>query len=195
MPETPSLPNPFANLGPDVLRRNSKAAFWGGILSVILGIAAISLPGVFTLGIEVFIGTLLVIGGLVQVFSAFGSIGSKNWLLAGFVGALTAVVGVLFLLNPLKGVVALTALLGIFFLVSGVFRLVAAIQLRGSGKATGFAVVNAVITIVLGGLVLAEWPESSIYILGLFLGIDLIFIGLSLIAVSGAMKQAGKGGE
>ena len=188
-------PSPLLNLSPEVLQRHSKSARTAGWICLAIGIAAFILPGVFTLGIEILIGTLLLIAGLTQVFAAFGSIGSKHWFLAMVTGLLSAVVGVLFLTNPLKGIITLTILLGIFFLVSGVARLIYSFQLAGKGS-RGISIFNAAITILLGVLILSGWPESSPVILGIFLGIDLIFVGIFLLTYSSACKQqSGSSGE
>ena len=100
----------------------------------------------------------------------------------------------LFLLNPLKGVIALTAILGIYFLASGIFRLAYSFQLAGPGS-RGVSLFNAVISIVLGALVLSGWPESSLFLLGIFLGIDLIFFGFFLLTYGSACKQMGATGS
>jgi uncharacterized membrane protein HdeD (DUF308 family) len=189
MSQEPPLPSALSNLTPEKLRRHGKSAFRGGVISILLGLGAIALPGLFTLGIEIFIGTLLLIAGLSQIFSAIGSTGSKNWWLALLSGILTALVGGLFLLNPLKGVVALTVILGIFFLVSGIFRLFYSAQLKATPGA-GWGTINAVISIILGVLVLTGIPEASTFILGLFLGIDLLFFGFFLLVFGSACRNA-----
>lgn len=178
-------------LSPENLRRHAKGTFWAGIIAVILGILAIALPGIFTLGVEILVGSLLLVAGLAQVFAAFGSIGSKNWWLALLTGVLATVIGILFLINPFKGAAALTALLGIFFLVSGMFRLFYCIQLKGV-PGTGFGIFNAIVTLILGILVLAGWPSSSVYVIGILLGIDLLFLGFFLINFGNACKKLGR---
>ena len=188
MTENPTPQNPLLSLSPEILQRHAKSAKIAGFVCLLLGIAAFIVPGVFTLAIEIVIGSLLLVAGLAQIFAAFGAAGSKHRLLALVTGLLTAAVGVLFLLNPLQGVIALTALLGIYFLASGVFRLAYSFQLAGPGS-RGVSIFNAVISIVLGALVLSGWPESSPFILGIFLGIDLIFIGFFLLTYSSACKQ------
>ncbi|MBC2601841.1 HdeD family acid-resistance protein [Puniceicoccus vermicola] len=182
------VPSPFLNVSPEILQRHAKSAKIAGIVCILIGIAAMAIPGVFTLGIEIFIGSLLLVAGLTQVFAAVGSIGSRHWFLALLTGILTTAVGILFLTNPLKGIITLTALLGIFFLASGIVRLIYSFQLSGKGSA-GVSIFNAIVTIILGALVLSGWPESSPVILGIFLGIDLIFFGLFLLTYSSACKR------
>jgi len=177
-------------LSPDKLRRHAKGTFWAGVIALILGILAIALPGIFTLAVEILVGSLLLVAGLAQIFAAFGSIGSKNWWLALLTGILSAAIGVLFLLNPFQGAAALTALLGIFFLISGTFRLIYCLNLKGV-PGSGFGIFNAIVTLVLGVLVLVGWPGSSIYVIGILLGIDLLFLGIFLITFGNACKKLG----
>ena len=185
-------PSPLPGLDPARLCRHAKGSFWGGIVSIIIGLAAIALPGLFTLGIEIFIGTLLTIAGISQVFASLSSVGSRHWWLALLTGLLTAVVGVLFLLNPFQGAAALTAVFGALFLVSGFFRLFYASQLRGV-EGAGWGIFNAIVGIALGVLILAGWPGTSTFILGLFLGIDLLFFGFFLIVFGRACQRIGEG--
>lgn len=181
----------ISGFDPARLGRHAKGSFWAGIVSIVLGLAAIALPGLFTLGIDIFIGTLLTVAGVSQVIAALGSVGTRNWWLALLVGILTAVVGVLFLLDPFQGAAALTIVFGALFLVSGFFRLFYVSQIRGVAG-TGWGILNAVISIIIGGIILAGWPDTSTFILGLFLGIDLLFFGLFLILFGQACRRAGE---
>jgi len=194
MNQLPEQPSPLPGLDSARLCRHAKGSFWGGIASILIGLSAIALPGLFTMGIELFIGALLTVAGISQIFAALSSVGSKHWWLALLTGILTSGVGVLFLLNPFQGAAALTAVFGALFLVSGFFRLFYASQLRGV-EGAGWGIFNAVIGIVLGVLILAGWPGTSTFILGLFLGIDLLFFGFFLIVFGRACQRAGAGSD
>lgn len=191
-PFDPTDPLPAIGLDPGKLRKHARATFWTGVGAIVLGVLAVLLPGIFTLGIEIFIGSLLLVAGGFQTVGALGSFRARHSWLALLTGLLTAAVGLLFLLNPFQGAAALTALLGAFFLVAGMFRLLYGIRLRGT-PGSGWGVFNGIVTLALGVLVLAGWPETSLFILGLFLGIDLIFLGFFLTAVGGACRRASEG--
>src|SRR5262249_59298659 len=84
--------------------------------------------------------------------------------------------------NPLFAAVVLTLLLGASLVASGIMRLVLAFGMKRETPWIWVA-LSAVITLLLGLLILARWPINSVYILGLFLGIDLLMAGASWIAL------------
>ena len=84
--------------------------------------------------------------------------------------------------RPFIGTEALTLLLGSFFLVGGIFRVVAAMTLRLHHW--GWIMLNGVVTSLLGLLVLAEWPKSGLFVIGLFVGIDMLFNGWTWVMLS-----------
>jgi uncharacterized membrane protein HdeD (DUF308 family) len=160
---------------------------WGwflaaGILLVILGIFAAS-ASVFTTMISiVLLGTLLVIGGVAKIIY---SIWLRRW--TGFVpnllvGILYTIVGVYTLMHPAASAVALTLLIAVLFLISGTFRVASSLTLQFENW--GWVLFSGLISIALGGMILAEWPESGLWVLGLFIGIDLIFAGWTWIFLS-----------
>ena len=95
---------------------------------------------------------------------------------------LFAVVGILILWRPLVTAEILTLLMGAFFLVAGLFHIIAPAMI--SLPDWGWHVLNGVITLLLGILVLAQWPVSGLWVIGLFVGIELIFYGITWIALA-----------
>jgi uncharacterized membrane protein HdeD (DUF308 family) len=159
-----------------------------GILLIVLGFAVLGYPVVASVAVEMTIGVLLVIAG---VGEAIGSFWVRQW--SGFFlhllsGVLSVVVGVLFLAKPGGGLVALTLLVASFFLVSGTFKIVAAVGYRFAHW--GWPLLSGIIDLVLGILILADWPASALWVLGLFLGINLIFRGVNWIGLGLALKTA-----
>jgi len=175
-------------LSPDKLKQHASLAQGIGIAFIILGILAILLPGPFSLGIELFLGWLLLIGGLLQLIGGFSSLRSKGGWLQLLGGVLSVVVGVLFLLNPFQGVAVLTMFLAAFFFVNGIFRI---FYVLGSPGAPGnaLAVLNGIFGIIIGVLVWSQWPTSSAWFIGLLVGIDMLFFGMSLLTVASAIKK------
>ena len=90
MNQLPEQPSPLPGLDSARLCRHAKGSFWGGIVSILIGLSAIALPGLFTMGIELFIGALLTVAGISQIFAALSSVGSKHWWLALLTGILTS---------------------------------------------------------------------------------------------------------
>lgn len=160
---------------------------WGwflalGILLVILGILAAGASVFTTLLSVVLLGALLVVGGIAKIIY---SIWLRRW--SGFipnllVGILYAVVGAYTLMHPAASAVALTLLIAILFLISGIFRVASSLTLQFENW--GWVLFSGLISIALGAMILAEWPESGLWVLGLFIGIDLIFAGWTWIFLS-----------
>jgi uncharacterized membrane protein HdeD (DUF308 family) len=130
---------------------------------------------------------MMMIAGVAEVFHAFQI---KTWGRFLLLGALYIVAGFLTFENPLLAAALLTLLLGVSLIASGIMRIVLAFNMKG-GTPWMWVVVSGVITFLLGLIILAHWPVASLYILGLFLGIDLIFAGAGWLAVGfGLGKRA-----
>ncbi len=160
---------------------------WGwffalGLFLVVLGVLAAGASVFTTLFSVVLLGVLLLIGGAAKVGYAFWL---RRW--TGFVptllaGILYLVVGGYTVIHPAASAVALTLLLAVLFLISGIFRVVSSLMLRFQDW--GWVFLSGLISIALGAMILAEWPGSGLWVLGLFVGIDLIFAGWTWIFLS-----------
>jgi uncharacterized membrane protein HdeD (DUF308 family) len=165
---------------------------WGwflamGIVLVLLGSVAIGSAFVMTLISMIFLGWLMIIGGILQATHAFGS---KRW--GGFfidllAGILYMVVGFLMVANPGASAVALTLLIAMFLIFGGIFRIVLALSVRFHNQL--WLVLHGIINLVLGILIWRQWPLSGLWVIGLFVGIDMIFNGWSLIMLGLAAKN------
>ncbi|RJX32731.1 MAG: HdeD family acid-resistance protein [Desulfarculus sp.] len=158
-----------------------------GIVFLILGSAAIVAPWAAALAVNVLVGWLLLISGVVQILHSFQA---HRWgLIWNLLGsAVYIVAGVLLLTQPLTGVITLTLLLAAFFIVEGVYKLVLAFKVKPS-RAWGWLFFSGLLALLLGLLIWARWPGDAPWVLGLLLGIDLIFGGWSLIMVSMAARR------
>jgi uncharacterized membrane protein HdeD (DUF308 family) len=168
------------------LRRN-----WGwfvllGVALIIVGSFAMMLPWVASLATALVIGALLLVGGVVEIIGSFWSRGWSGFFLHVLSGILSLVVGVLFLRAPVDALLALTLLLACLFMVGGVFRIVAALSYRFDGW--GWTLTSGIIDLVLGGMIWLEWPVSGLWVLGLFVGIGLVFRGFTWIALGMALR-------
>ena len=99
---------------------------------------------------------------------------------------LSVVVGGLFLRAPLDTLLALTLLLACLLMVGGIFKIVAALSYRFG--AWGWPLVSGVIDLILGVMIGLEWPASALWVIGLFVGISLVFRGLNWIGLGLALR-------
>jgi uncharacterized membrane protein HdeD (DUF308 family) len=157
-----------------------------GIGLIILGIIALGSPWSTTLATAVVIGSLLVVGGVFEIVGTFWS-----WRWSGFffhllTGVLSIVVGLLFLRAPDRAVLTLTLLLACLLTVSGIFTIITAVTFRFG--AWGWPLVSGIIDLILGIMIGLAWPESAMWVIGLFVGISLIFHGVDWIGVGAALR-------
>ncbi|KUL48344.1 HDED protein [Streptomyces sp. NRRL F-4489] len=152
-----------------------------GIVLALAGIVGLVYVGVATLTTMLLFGWLLLIGGVVGLVHAVQSRGSGFFWLAAIVAALNIAAGVVVLRRPDASAAALTMFAALLFLTGGLFRLAGAVVVRG--PQFGWTLLQGVIGILLGILVLANWPHSSLYVIGCFFSLALLFDGLGLFAM------------
>lgn len=168
-------------------------ARWGwfvaiGIVLVLLGAAALVHVLTATLVSVIFIGTMMLIGAVGLLVHGWRV---KNW--SGFLiwsvgGLLYAGAGVVAIVNPFTGAVMLTLLLGATLIGTGSFRLWVWVQHR-SQPGSPWVALSGLLTFAVGILIAIGWPANSLTILGLLLGIDLLFQGWSLLFTGLALRK------
>lgn len=159
-----------------------------GVVYVIAGVIALG-SVVFATVVTVFIvGVMMLIAGVAEVINAFQIKTWGKFLLWLLLGALYIFAGFVTFENPLLAAALLTLLLGFSLLVSGVMRIVLAFSMKDEMPWIWVA-GSGVITFLLGLIILAHWPVSGLYILGLFLGIDLIIAGVGWIGIGLGLKR------
>lgn len=153
---------------------------WGwflafGIVLVLLGIAAIVRSVTSTVVSMVFFGWLLLFASIIQFVEAFMVGRWAGFFLHLLIAILFAAAGILMLVRPVISAEAATLVMSLFFLIGGLFQLIYALWIHLPGW--GWQALNGVIAAILGSLLLAQWPVSGLYAIGLFVGIDLILYG------------------
>jgi uncharacterized membrane protein HdeD (DUF308 family) len=166
---------------------------WGwflafGIALVLIGVLAIARAVAATVVSMLFFGWLLVIAAGIEIVQAI-MVGKWAGLYHHWLGAiLFGVLGALIVWRPLVTAEILTLLMGAFFLVAGLFQVITPFVV--SLPEWGWHVLNGIITLVLGILILAQWPVSGLWVIGLFVGIELIFYGGAWIALALKLRSA-----
>lgn len=168
------------------LRRNSGWLMAAGIALVILGILGLGAVTMLSLASAIWFGAMILVGGIVVLVDAFRHQGWKSRLLHILIGALYIAIGLMTFANPLLATASLTLLAGAALVATGVLRLVVAFQNREL-PAWGWIAFSGALSLLLGGMILAQWPASSLWVLGTFLAIELIFQGWAAIALARAI--------
>ena len=174
--------------GLEPLRSKSGWIVALGVVYVIVGIIALGSVVTATVASVFVVGIMMVVAGVAEVINSFQIQTWGKFLLWLLLGLLYIVAGFVTFENPLLAAAFLTLLLGASLLVSGVMRIVLAFSMRQGMPWIGVA-LSGVITLLLGLIILAHWPVSSIYILGIFLGVDLIFAGAGWIAIGLGLRR------
>ena len=177
-----------------VLRHELEAirGNWGwilalGILLIIVGTIAVAMPFVASLASAVAFGALLLMGGIAQLIGAFWTRDWSGFFLSLLMGVLYLVLGVLFLRHPGDAIVAMTLLLACALMVGGLFRIIGSVMYQF--PYWGWTLAAGVISLLLGIYIYSQWPFDSFIILGLFVGIDLIFTGWTWVMLALAVKD------
>ena len=158
-----------------------------GIALIVLGTVLLGSPVIATLATVTTLGVLILLGGGAEIVGAFWCREWSGFFLALLSGILGLVVGLMLLGNPIQGGLTLTILLASFLFVGGIFKAVAAIAHRFEGW--GWLLLSGGIDVVLGVMIWRELPVSGLTIIGLLVGISLIFRGVSWLMVGFALKR------
>ncbi|EFL18662.1 predicted protein [Streptomyces sp. C] len=161
-----------------------------GLILVLAGMVGLVYTGVATLTSMFLFGWLLLVGGVVGLAQAVQSRGTSYFWLAVIVAAVNLAAGFVILRRPEASAEALTMFAALLFLTGGVFRLVGALVVRGANF--GISLVQGAFGLLLGILILSSWPGSSLYVIGTFFSLALLFDGLSLVGLGmGARRILG----
>jgi uncharacterized membrane protein HdeD (DUF308 family) len=169
---------------------------WGwllaqGILLVVLGTIGLGMTIWLTLASVFIFGVFLVIGGGVQIFQTFKYKGWASILWHAIIAVLYVLAGFSVMSDPLAASTLFTLLLAGALVGIGFVRLIMAFQLRGA-KNWFWPLIGGIAAIVLGVLIMARWPVSGLWMIGLFVAIEMIFGGWSYIFIALAAKEAGR---
>jgi uncharacterized membrane protein HdeD (DUF308 family) len=183
MSNTADAPKVFgAASGLQPLRAKSGWIVVLGVIYVVAGLVALGSVVLATVATVFVVGIMMVIAGVAEVINAFQIKTWGKFLLWLLLGALYIVAGFATFENPLLAAAVLTLLLGFSLLASGIMRIVLAFSMK-EGAPWIWVALSGAITLLLGIVILVHWPVSGLYILGLFLGIDLVLAGAGWIAV------------
>jgi uncharacterized membrane protein HdeD (DUF308 family) len=171
---------------------------WGwllalGILLIVLGTLGLWMSFAMTLATVMLFGALLVAGGVFQLLNAFQLKGWKSVQWHILIALLYLAAGFVIFTDPVFASLGLTMALAWILIAVGLMRLVMAFQLRPVGG-WGWLLVSALVSILLGGLILAQWPASGFWVIGLFVAIEMIMNGWSSVFVALAARNAAQSG-
>jgi len=182
------------NLTNEVTSEVKTRSGWGiflGVLTVIIGILMIAYPLATAAVTTVFIGSMLIVVGVIELFQAFRAHRGGSFFLRLLLGIVFCIGGIYLLAFPLQGVAVLTSVLGFMLLFEAAFILALAFQIKGY-KGWGWLLFDSAITALLGFLILAHWPSSAFWAIGTLVGVAVMIHGFSRIFLSAGMRKTVK---
>jgi uncharacterized membrane protein HdeD (DUF308 family) len=169
-----------------LLEKFSQYSKIAGVIFMILGVLGITFPVVMSLTTAYFIAWLLLFGGITIAFHTYKT-NKKDWLgwFKAFIFILSAILTVI---NPATGVAALGIILATYLFMDGFVNFALSIEQKGQ-DGWWLILLNAIISVVLGAIFLIGWPFNSIFLVGLYVGISLLFDGVVLLSMASAVKK------
>jgi len=175
----------------DGIKKNARLAVIIGTIMLICGFLAIGSPLAAGLSVTIFVGAMLIVGGIAQCFLAFQAGAFGKGLLIFIMGVLTAVAGFYLFNQPLAGLASITIFLAAYFVVTGIFELISAFQIRPAAG-WGLMLFNGIVTLLLGIMIWRQFPLSGAWAVGILFGVKLILSGWSLIFIGRSVREEAK---
>lgn len=161
-----------------------------GIVLLVLGAAAIVVPPLASIAVAIFLGWIFLIGGIVGLIATFTGRHAPGFWWSLISGLIAIVVGGVLIFWPVGGAVSLTLVLTAFLIADGIMTILFAIEHRRQlSQRWGWLFANGIIDLVLAAIIIWAFPGSALWVLGLIVGIDLVFGGSSLIAMAMAARK------
>jgi uncharacterized membrane protein HdeD (DUF308 family) len=172
----------FAMSGVEGLRRNWGWVLALGVALIVLGIVALGAAVLTTVASVIFFGWLLIIAGVLETIEGFWQRAWSGFFLDLLTGLLSLVAGAFIVGNPLAAAETLTLLIAMMLVFIGVMRI--ALALSTHFQHWVWMLLNGIISVVLGVMILRQLPDSGLWVIGMFIGIDMLFYGWSLVMLA-----------
>lgn len=172
------------------VRKNWGWIMFMGILLVALGAVGLYMSGLTTLVSVFYIGVMLLAGGVLILIDVFKAEGWKAKFWDVLIAIAYIAAGITMIANPGASAVWFTMFIAAFLLVSGAARIIIGLQIRSEVSGWGWTLVGGIASILLALMIFAEWPSSSVWVIGMFVAIEMIMQGISMISVARAAKAS-----
>jgi len=173
------------------VRAHWKAFLIEGILLAILGLAAMILPPLASLAVTIFLGWMFLISGIAGLALTFWARGMPGFWWSLLSAVLAIIAGIILIAQPIQGTLTLTIVIGVYFLAEGVATIMYALEHRRdmSGRWSWLA-ISGVVDIIIAGIIISGLPGTALWAIGLLVGINLLFGGISMIGMALASRNA-----
>ena len=169
----------------DTLRAHWRLYVLQGVLMIVLGVLAVAAPAFATLTVDIYVGWLFLISGVLGLIAMFSARNVPGFLWTLVTALLSIIVGGVLLWKPAEGAVSLTIVLTTFFIVEGIFQAVAAFTYRDAMPSSwGWLLASGLADLALAAIIIAGWPGTAAWVLGLLVGVNLLTTGWAVVMVA-----------
>jgi uncharacterized membrane protein HdeD (DUF308 family) len=173
----------------DLVRHASTWSIVWGVLLIIFGMLAIGSPLLAAVAVSAIVAWLIILAGVVHLILAFHAHGAGSLIWKLLVGIAYLFFGIYLIMHPLLGVASLTLVLASLFLIEGILDIILFFKMR-SMQGSSWVLIDGIVTVVLGLLIYAHWPSSSIWAIGTLVGVSMIISGITRVMLSLTVRKA-----
>lgn len=170
------------------VRQASRWSTLWGILLIILGILAVSSPLIAAVAVTIVLSWVIIVAGVVHLITAFHSERAVGLFWRTLVGLAYIFFGIYLLSHPTLGVLSLTFVLATLLVIAGVFDIVQFFQVRSVAR-SGWILFDGIVSVLLGLLIYAHWPSSSLWALGTLVGVGMIVSGITRVMLALTVRR------
>jgi uncharacterized membrane protein HdeD (DUF308 family) len=173
----------------DVVEKSWKWLLFIGIVTALLGFIGLAMDVMMTMASILYFGFMVIFGGMMHLFNTPSLDGWKNKLLTGLIGLLYIVSGMIIISYPAASASWFTLFIAAFLIMSGIFRIIAGVGSRSELKGWGWLVFSGLLALLLGIMIYAQWPYSGLWVIGLFVSLELLMQGFTMISMALATRS------
>ncbi len=167
----------------NVIKEVTGASIGWGVIMIVLGMLAVILPFATGIAVSVVVSWLIVVAGLAYVASAFAGRNAGAFIWRLLIGLVYVLGGGYLGLHPNLALESFTVVMAVIFVMKGVLELITFFQFRAY-SGSGWVLFDSIVTMLLAFLIMYPWPSSSTWAIGVILGVNLIFTGVTVLMYS-----------
>jgi uncharacterized membrane protein HdeD (DUF308 family) len=172
----------------EIVRHASTLSILWGVLLIVFGMFAVGSPFVAAIAVSIAVAWLIILAGVVHLMLAFHAHRAGRLIWKLLVGVAYVLFGVYLILHPVLGVASLTLVLAMLFLIEGLLDVILFFKMRPMQGAF-WVLVDGIITLLLGLMIYLQWPSSSLWAVGVLVGVSMIISGATRIMLSLAARK------
>ena len=161
-----------------------------GVIMILLGGLAVAAPALATIAVDIYVGWLFLISGIIGFVAMFSARDISGFLWTFATALLSVVVGALLIWTPVEGALSLTIVLTAFFIMEGVLQAAASLVYRRTvPESWGWMFASGLADLALAAIIIAGWPGSAAWTLGLIVGVNLVTSGWAIVMMALAARS------